>query len=326
MFGWYGGSARRLSPVLLLMLAACVPPGARRHFRFKYDVTVTDLPASAQVIDIWLPVPPETPQQDVRQVSIESPGGGECKLESMYGNRVWHARLPRPTSGTINLTLWAEIVRREQSVGLSEKQTSRLKSEEFERFLEPNDMVPLTDRFASIAEEQTLGIGGPMDRSRAIYDYVLDRMSYDKSGDGWGRGDANYACDVGAGNCTDFHSLFIALHRSLDTPARFWIGFPLPAERGEGEIGGYHCWAEFWLPDVGWVPVDISEADKHPEKAEYFFGNVDENRVVFTLGRDLVLPPGQKGPPVNFFVYPYVEVDGKVWDKVQRRFSFKDLP
>ena len=198
MFGWYGRCARRLSPVLLLMLIACVPTAARRHFRFKYEVTVTDLPASAQFVDIWLPVPPQTPQQDVRQVRIESPGNnGEWKRESVYGNRVWHARLPRPASGTIHVTQWVDIVRREQSVGLSEKQTNRLKSQELERFLKPNVMVPLTDRFASIAEEQTQGIGGPMDRSRALYDYVLDRMSYDKTGDGWGRGDANYACDIG---------------------------------------------------------------------------------------------------------------------------------
>ena len=183
MFGWYGRCARRLSPGLLLILIACVPTAARRHFRFKYDVTITDLPASAQFVDIWLPVPPQTPQQDVRRVRIESPGSGEWKRESVYGNRVWHARLPRPASGTINVTQRVEIVRREQSVALSEKQASRLKSQELERFLKPNVMVPLTDRFVSIAEEQTLGIGGPMDRSRAIYDYVLDRMSYDKTGD-----------------------------------------------------------------------------------------------------------------------------------------------
>ena len=36
-------------------------------------------------------------------------------------------------------------------------------------------------------------------------------MRYDKSGTGWGHGDVLYACDAKKGNCTAFHSLFIAM-------------------------------------------------------------------------------------------------------------------
>jgi transglutaminase-like putative cysteine protease len=82
-------------------------------------------------------------------------------------------------------------------------------------------------------------------KGRALYDHVLDRMKYDKSGTGWGRGDAQYACDVKTGNCTDFHAYFIALARSIGIPARFAIGFTIPAETNEGRITGYHCWADF---------------------------------------------------------------------------------
>jgi transglutaminase-like putative cysteine protease len=44
-------------------------------------------------------------------------------------------------------------------------------------------------------------------------------MRYDKTGTGWGRGDVLYACDAKKGNCTDFHSLFIAMARSQGIPA-----------------------------------------------------------------------------------------------------------
>ena len=120
-----------------------------------------------------------------------------------------------------------------------------------------------------------------------------------------------WVCDSRFGNCTDFHSLFISLARSRGLPARFEIGLPLPSKRGEGNIGGYHCWALFHHDQKGWVPVDISEADKHPEMKEYYFGNLTENRVTFTTGRDINLVPKQDGGPLNFFVYPYVEVNGK---------------
>ncbi len=40
------------------------------------------------------------------------------------------------------------------------------------------------------------------------------------------------------------------------------------------------------------------------------------------MGRDLVLNPPQAGDPLNYFVYPYVEVNGKKWENVSNHFSF----
>ncbi len=100
----------------------------------------------------------------------------------------------------------------------------------------------------------------------------------------------------------------IGMARSVGIPARFAIGLPLPEPRGSGEIPGYHCWAELYV-DAGWVPVDASEASKNPAKRDYFFGHHDENRLEFSRGRNLTLAPAQQGPPLNFFVYPYAEVD-----------------
>ena len=78
----------------------------------------------------------------------------------------------------------------------------------------------------------------------------------------------------------------------------------------------------FHTNEKGWVPVDISEADKHPQLKEYYFGNLTENRVTFITGRDIELVPKQDGNPLNFFVYPYVEVDGKPWPKESVKLSF----
>src|SRR5881227_3323734 len=102
---------------------------------------------------------------------------------------------------------------------------------------------------------------------------------------GWCRGDAVWACDSRTGNCTDFHSLFIALARSQKIPAKFEIGFGLPEKHGAGEVAGYHCWAKFKPDGKGWVPVDISEANKNPKLKEYYFGNLTPDRVTFTTGR-----------------------------------------
>jgi len=47
--------------------------------------------------------------------------------------------------------------------------------------------------------------------------------------------------------------------------------------------------------------------------------------VLFTRGRDLNLSPRQQGNPLNYFIYPYAELDGKPFDGVQHQFSFRDL-
>jgi hypothetical protein len=92
-------------------------------------------------------------------------------------------------------------------------------------------------------------------------------------------------------------------------------------------VPGYHCWAFFSPDGKAWVPVDISEANKDPNMKNYYFGNLTEDRVTFTTGRDLTLEPKQRGEPLNFLIYPYVEVDGKVHDqaKIEFKFWYKDV-
>jgi transglutaminase-like putative cysteine protease len=159
--------------------------------------------------------------------------------------------------------------------------------------------------------------------ARQLYDAV--DVTYKKEGNGWGRGDTNWVCDSGYGNCTDFHSLFLSLARSQGLPAKFEIGFSIPNDKKAGPIAGYHCWAWFyWDLHESWVPVDISEADKHPDLHDYYFGSLTADRVVFSTGRDLELVPKNAQGPVNFLIYPYIEVGGEVVaeDKVELMFEF----
>jgi len=180
------------------------------------------------------------------------------------------------------------------------------------------------DRIRQLAAGVTRTAQTPLEETQAIYRYVIERMTYEKSTPGWGRGDTLRACEVGAGNCTDFHALFISLARARGIPARFRIGTPVP-EGPEGEIPGYHCWAEFYLDGAGWVPVDASEAWKDRGRLEYFFGSYDPNRLAVSTGRDIRLVPQPANGPVNIFFHPVVEVDGKSFDGIETKFRFKDL-
>ncbi len=290
-----------------------------RSFDFTYKARVTDLPAGAHKVDLWLPYPVSDGLQEVTIAGVSAPVPYEIVKDSRYGNSVLHLALTDPKQSEIAVEMTARVVRRESlHHDLPAAPSQAARPAEVEQWLKPDKLVPLDDRIRALADQVTEGKKTDLEKARAIYDYVEKTMSYDKSGTGWGNGDIYWACDAKRGNCTDFHALFIGLNRAVGIPAKFEIGFPVPGDRGQGEIAGYHCWAEFYLNGYGWVPVDASEAWKHPDKKEYFFGALDENRVQLSIGRDVVLAPPQAGKPLNYFVYPYVEVDGKPFDKVAR--------
>jgi transglutaminase-like putative cysteine protease len=319
----------RLLTLLMILLPLSALAQPERHFNFHYTFTVNNV-AIGERVRVWIPLAHADAFQDVQVTSKTSDLPLKQVRQPQYGNEVLYAEVPRADKAEYKFSVDYDIVRREHVVlvngkparGLAEAHTApRL---ELARFLEPDRLVPVTGVPAQLAAEQTKNAATQLEKAKDIYDYVFRTMKYDKSGTGWGHGDTLWACDSKHGNCTDFHSVFISMARSQKIPARFQIGFPLPADKTSAEIPGYHCWAEFYLDSLGWVPVDISEAWKHQEKHDYFFGAHDVNRVQFTQGRDLKLSPAQDGAPLNYFVYPYVEVGGKEHPNVSIAFSFED--
>lgn len=292
-----------------------------RQFLFTYFATVSGL-ENGQTARIWLPVPPSNSDQEVKIEKQELPAKGTRGKESKFGNEILYVEARANKEGQTSLAMTYRIKRRE----VQTDPTAKVDAEDIALFLKPDAKVPIGGKPLALLEGRDLP-GDQLQLGRVLYDVVNGHMRYSKEGTGWGQGDAEWACDSKYGNCSDFHSLFIALARSKNIPAKFEMGFPLPENRGKGEIPGYHCWAKFRPEGNGWVPVDISEANKNPKLTNYFFGNLSENRVGFTTGRDLTLVPKQDGPPLNFFVYPYVEVNGKPYpaDKVARKFAYEDL-
>ncbi len=313
---------------LLLAARASVPPSARaRKFDFTYRVTIKDLPPGTQKVRVWLPLAVSDDHQTVRVKKTMSPVPLREMRDPEYGNRMEYAEIAHPSWSSAEFALEYGVTRREYSKGdfnslLRYNHEPVRATAELARFLAPDRLVPVDGKMKELADENVRGKQGAVEKARAVYEYLFSTFRYDKTGTGWGRGDALWACDAKRGNCTDFHSPFISMMRAEKIPARFEIGFPLPENEQQGEIPGYHCWAEFYVDGAGWVPVDISEAWKNQARHDYFFGSLDVNRVQFTIGRDITLSPRQSGPPLNYFIYPYVEVDGQPYDKLDKKFTF----
>ncbi len=301
-----------------------------RTFRFTYNVTVKDIPSGAKRVRVWIPVLQTDQHQTVRVLAIKAPVKTRMTREPEYGNRMMYAEIQNSAPGKAEFTFEYKVTRREYSRGDYSQlkridQTPSVVNASMTRLIAPDTLIPTDGKIKELAGEVTGSQNGTVAKAKAAYDYLFTNMRYDKTGTGWGRGDAVWACDSKRGNCTDFHSPFIGMLRADGIPARFDIGFPLPENKDKGDIAGYHCWAEFYGRKTGWIPVDISEAGKAKQKEDYFFGSVDANRVQLSTGRDIALSPRQDGPALNYFVYPYVEVDGKPYDKLDKQFSFEEV-
>lgn len=290
-----------------------------RAVQLNYQLVLKEVPSEMDETDIWVPVPMQTPFQVVSDFKIKNSPPGRLLSEPEYGNQFIHFRLKDNLNKTLTLGFTCTIVRKEQiasgNIGTDEV---------LARWLQPDRLVTISERVRHLSKEITGQKSTPIEKTRAIYNYVLKKMKYDKSQPYCTMGDTEFALDSGLGNCTNFHSLFISLARASGIPAKFIIGYPLPEDK-EGQLNGYHCWVEFYLPDIGWVPADISQASKHPEKRDYFFGKIDANRIQFTQGRDILLVPTQKSERLNYFVYPYIEINGHIWDKYDLKIDYKEL-
>ena len=252
---------------------------------------------NAKLVEVWIPVPYENEWQKVRNLKVESPFTYLLQKDDEYGNRFIYIRKEGGLEEPVEIKITAVVEREE------------VKPKEMEypvplRYYLSDRLVPVS-KFKKMAFSITKREKTDLKKVKAIYNYVVSNMKYDKSGKGWGRGDAIWACDAKRGNCTDFHSLFIALSRAVNVPAVFEIGLPV---NKDGEIKGYHCWV-LAFPEGYAYGIDASEAAKHPEKKEYFFGHLDNRRIGITRGRDILLSPPQHGERLNYIYKAYEEVD-----------------
>jgi len=298
-------------------------PGESRTFSIEYVGKALEIPAGTKKLRVWLPVPQDSTVQSINNLSFSKEA--TFSTESKYGNKIAYFEIDNPGTAA-DVTMKFACTRLEIKTDLDAlKVDGQDAPDSYAVFRKADTLVLVDDKIKKMSDEIVKGKTGAVEKSRAIYDYVVGKMIYDKNHQGWGRGSTQHACDVGKGNCTDFHALFNSLTRAQGIASGFEIGLYLPYDRkSEEKLGGYHCWALFRVPGKTWVPVDCSEAMRFEARRQFFFGGHTSNRVTLSTGRDITLEPKQAGEPLNYFLNPYAEADGKPV-KTDKSWSFKDL-
>ncbi len=302
-------------------------PAAARTGRYEITdrITLAPPPGHTQVLDVWCPVVPDTPHQRVLDVEVRGEQPYEITREAEFGNLMLHSRRPAP-QGEVTYEIRCVVERGPLREGAVDASRARpLASPQlFTRTLAAEQHVDVDERTRELAATLTVGETNPLEQARRFYEHVTGTMSYDAHQQSF-LGSTEHALTCQVGNCNDIHALFVSLCRSAGIPARFVLGQALE-ELDPGaedcEVCGYHCWAEFFVSGLGWLPADASCATKYGTHG--LFGALESNHIAFSSGRDLLLSPPQRAGRSLFFAAPYAEADGAP-HLVERRLAFTAL-
>jgi transglutaminase-like putative cysteine protease len=316
------------------------------------------VPQQAQTLRIRFAVPQADAESTIENFKVEAPSEVRYSADSQ-GNRVGYLEIQNPKGEQITIREAFAITRREILGNVDPTQTRPLTADEKASMadeLKPSTYVLVNDEMKALAAQIVGDEDNPIHMARKLYDWTLDNIDY------WVKeperlkassvGSTEYCLRTKTGNCTDFHSLYTSLARSAGLPSRIVYGSLLkPTLNGMDVDASYHCWVQFYAPNLDWLTLDVAVADIYVSGVEvneknaklmelttatgykggdtkmvdYYFGNLDERRVVWSVGRDLTMAPAQDAGPVNALPKMYVEVDGQVYNDWSRKFTYKEV-
>lgn len=305
-------------------IGAVISGNKKVHINMVSRAIIKDIPKDAKVLDLWMPYPEDQPNQIITDIKVKSPYPTRITYEKEYGRPILYSRVKSPKKD-FEVSIDYSVIRTEKLAGnlTNEKGYSLRGADEFKRWMRYDKVGNLTPLLKGLSNRLTRNKKNNVDKAKAIYDYIIEKYIYDfeKRNLPKIRGDLHVVCSTKKGRCTELSTLFATLARASGIPVRYISGYTF-RNIDEGDIAGYCCWVEFYSPGNGWIPVDLADAKKFPESAEYYFGNTDEWRISLGFGRDFLLEPPQKGPRLNVWIDPYVEIDGKPFE-AQKRLTWR---
>jgi len=320
------------SAILLAFLVIFAPSLLLAQSKSGEITMEFDLSAQPNADDtqLWIPYPISDENQSITKISIKGDyAESAVYTDKKYQTPILYARWDKDAPSRKLIfsfhVVRQEVVRRD----LPTKEAS-WNAEDFKLYLSPTSLGPINKQVKEQADKITEGKTTTVAKAKAIYDWVVDNMYRDPKTLGCGKGDVCLLLSAPGGKCTDIHSVFIALCRAAGVPAREIFGIRQGKEPVVDITKWQHCWAEFYLPGYGWVPVDPADVlkkmlvenltrtdEKIKDARNYFWGAWDPYRVQLAVGRDVGLNPEQDGLPLNNFGYPFAQIGKKTLDWYQ---------
>jgi transglutaminase-like putative cysteine protease len=324
---------------------------------FRFEMTSAfnvQVPEGTETLKAWFAMPQrDEDSQKIEDFNIECPHPHKF-VKDQFGNEFILVELSNPSAGNFDLSQAFKVTRTEIKVDADPTKVDETAEGVDEKYLMESANVTVTPEIAEAAKEAVGDEKNPVKAARKLYDWTLANIDYwvkdpanKKSS---GIGSSTYTFETKTGNCTDFHSLWVAMARSQGIPSRIVYGsIPKPTLDGKDTDQSYHCWPEFHVKGIGWVPHDVAVADlyvdefplddtnktgveltsalgykgKDPKMVDYYFGNIDERRVTWNRGRGHLLEGASSA--VDSLPKAYVEINGKPSADWTRKLTYKSL-
>ncbi|MBN1289653.1 MAG: transglutaminase domain-containing protein [Actinobacteria bacterium] len=267
------------------------------------------------VLKLWFPVPIISGSQEpVSVVSvtpdnyIKQPPSTDRDIGLIY------MEVPLDSLTTdLNIRIQFSFTHYEQRFAINPENVGEYdkESNEYRQYTRSYGNTYITPDIEATARKAVGAEKNPCKAAHRIYNYVLDNIDYSFMPHGimWPRSDTResvYVQENKRGDCGAQSMYFSALCRAVGIPARTTGGWQLLTDKFED-----HFWAEFLLPNYGWIPVDptvaefafylkdLPDEDREAYK-QFFFGNQDAMRCVTQVDVDVPLIP----PAVELVLLP----------------------
>ena len=260
--------------------------GQKRGYQIQYSVSISDIVTDGEggELELWIPgVYRNQAQRSMEAMFDPKPMWENYKGLMMYQiNDIEPWRVYKFTH-----TYWFERYAVETDMNsqrINKKYNTGRKL--YTYYTAENIFTPVNDKkIHDVAAYVTRREKNPYIKAEKIYTYLVKRLDYDQN---------SYtlspleALGKKRGDAYDYAILFTSLARSAKIPARTVAGYLVYGNKQTRK----HWWSEFYIEGEGWIPVDTALGDgmninglKLPENpVKYYFGNVDNQRIIFSKG------------------------------------------
>ncbi len=288
-------------------------------------------------LKVWIPIPREwDSQKNVQIVSIK-PEPHSQNTDPEYGNKIFYWDFGKyPEKASYQVNIHARIVSYEIHTMID---SSNIKpydktSKEYELYTKSGYTIHITPKVKELAKAAIGSENSPYIQAQKILAFVNNIIRYEQNMNrsldymfSTSNIDERSGEEYFIGDCSHYSALFVGLCRSEGIPARCVYGrigwAPFLNEGNsrmyseldtvltdDGFAGaqhhgmGPHMWAEFYLPDYGWIPVDPTSGQ---------FGQLHNYKVIMSKGRDINLGPDAPHMHHNGYGFQWVPIyDGRV--------------
>lgn len=257
-----------------------------------------------ETVRVHLPIPAACLQQsDIRLLSFSHIPTHVAAEDAPQRTVYWERKL------TENEPFWVEysFVHRAPYTD-----TSRVLPDAVQPDFDLDELHPhivFTPYVRMLTAELTRGMDSPMEKAKAIYDFVTlnVRYAYMRAYFGLENIAENCARNL-RGDCGVQALLFITLCRCAGIPARWQSGLI-----AEPEDMGCHDWAMFYVAPQGWMFADCSfgggaHRAGNEERRQFYFGNLDPYRMVANGAFQAPFDP----PKTHWRADPYDSQTGEI--------------